>query len=357
MRDEASQQGSPALVAVSALGRGCAMVGVDDAAARDLWEDAIDVGRQLGFVWCIGNGLRARGAAALIAGDTAIATESFLGSLEVFVSIGDERAIWWTLHWMAALLVATGQRARAADVLAALPERVPMLLLDMLERRFLPRLLGDLARTPAGSGTIHDAVAIARSAVAAADGAATTGGSVPVVTEHNQFTLDGEYWSLTFDGRTVLLRDVKGLRDLAQLLAHPGRDIHCLELMGASLVEHDTGPTLDAAARRAYEARVVTLRTEIDEARVANDLARVERARDELNALVEQLAAAAGLAGRSRRSGSSAERARSAVGCRIRAALKRIEQAHPALGQHLDRSVRTGVWCSYHPAEPIAWRL
>ena len=49
-------------------------------------------------------------------------------------------------------------------------------------------------------------------------------------TEH-RFCCEGDYWSIAFDGRTSRLRDAKGLRYLARLLAHPGREIHALDLV------------------------------------------------------------------------------------------------------------------------------
>jgi hypothetical protein len=57
-----------------------------------------------------------------------------------------------------------------------------------------------------------------------------------------------------------------------------------------------------------------------------------------------------GLGGRSRRAGSAAERARSAVQRRIKNALERIEETSPTLGAHLARSVKTGNFCVYRPA-------
>ena len=46
---------------------------------------------------------------------------------------------------------------------------------------------------------------------------------------------------------------------------------------------------------------------------------------------------------------SDAERARKAVTARIRDAIRRIGAAHPDLGAHLDRTVRTGTTCRYDP--------
>ena len=74
-------------------------------------------------------------------------------------------------------------------------------------------------------------------------------------------------------------------------------------------------------------------------------------------ALLDQLRAAAGLAGRDRRLGDQAERARKAVTGRIRDTLRRIDERHPALAAHLRESVTTGGACRYRPAEPVPWRL
>jgi hypothetical protein len=38
-----------------------------------------------------------------------------------------------------------------------------------------------------------------------------------------------------------------------------------------------------------------------------------------------------------------------AVTARIRDAIRRIGDAHPDFGAHLDRAVRTGTTCSYSP--------
>ena len=43
-----------------------------------------------------------------------------------------------------------------------------------------------------------------------------------------------------FEGRTVRVRDLKGMRYLARLLAHPGREFHVLDLVAAEngTIEH-----------------------------------------------------------------------------------------------------------------------
>jgi hypothetical protein len=52
---------------------------------------------------------------------------------------------------------------------------------------------------------------------------------------------------------------------------------------------------------------------------------------------------------RERATTASAERARTNVQKRIRDAQKRIAEHHPSLAAHLERTIKTGVFCSYEP--------
>jgi hypothetical protein len=74
--------------------------------------------------------------------------------------------------------------------------------------------------------------------------------------------------------------------------------------------------------------------------------------------LADQLAAAVGLGGRDRRTGSAAERARVNITKAVKTALARIRVHNPALAGHLDATIHTGTFCSYtpDPRAPITWR-
>lgn len=96
---------------------------------------------------------------------------------------------------------------------------------------------------------------------------------------------------------------------------------------------------------------------ELEEAQERSDAEAHAAAREELDALITALTAAYGLAGRPRRAPDAVERARKAVARRIRNAMGRIARAHPRLGQHLTASIRTGVFCSYHPERDIVWSV
>ena len=177
---------------------------------------------------------------------------------------------------------------------------------------------------------------------------------------------EGDYWTVVYDASTSRLRDTKGLNYLSHLLSDPGREFHALDLIrmerGATAVEVsiDQGlQVLDPQAKAAYRRRLEELREELEEAEGFNDTGRAERAREEMEAIGEQLAAAVGLGGRDRKVGSATERARSAVTQRVRSAIKRIAEQHPALADHLADRVETGTFCVYRPdpARPIEWDL
>ena len=173
----------------------------------------------------------------------------------------------------------------------------------------------------------------------------------------NRFVRDADVWSITFDGGTCALSDRKGLRDLARLLAEPGREIAAQDLMatGGTVLDAGGGPVIDAEARDAYRARLVEIAAELDKADLAGDRERSAGLAAEQEALIAELRGAYGLGGHPRRPGASAERARTAVRSRIRDALQRIEVAHPALGRHLAHSVWTGSYCVYQPDPPVDW--
>ena len=166
----------------------------------------------------------------------------------------------------------------------------------------------------------------------------------------------GQFWEVTFAGRTAHLKASKGMTDIGRLLSGPGREIHCLELMGAVAEEPSTGEVLDQRARSTYEQRIRDLQEDIDAAEADHDYSRADRSRLEMDALVDHLTAALGLGGRARRSGGSAERARSAVTQRIRSTIRGVDEAHPEFARHLATTITTGTYCVYRPENPVNWK-
>jgi tetratricopeptide (TPR) repeat protein len=174
--------------------------------------------------------------------------------------------------------------------------------------------------------------------------------------------LDGQVWAVSYAGTTAHVKDGKGMRYLAHLLASPGVERHALELValvagnasgsigareiadeGLSVrLGEDAGPLLDERAKQEYRRRLAELRAEGEDADRCRDPGRGARARAEIDAIEGALAGAYGLGGRASRAGSAAERARVSVTKAIRQAIAQIERAHPGLGEHLRATVRTG---------------
>lgn len=196
------------------------------------------------------------------------------------------------------------------------------------------------------------------------------------------FRREGEYWTVTFQGATCRIKHTSGVQFLAQLLQHPNQEFHAVALAGGgvdpltvtatgrSFVEgtsdlteavagfSDAGEVLDPQARAAYKQRIEDLRAELEEARAFNDPGRTAQAQAELDFLMQELGRAVGFAGRVRKATSPSERARVNVTRALKTAIEKIGKSHPALGQHLARTIKTGTFCSYTPDPhlPLAWQ-
>jgi tetratricopeptide (TPR) repeat protein len=208
-----------------------------------------------------------------------------------------------------------------------------------------------------------------------------SGSSPHQILEPSVFRREGEYWSLAYERDAFRLKDSKGLRYIAHLLADPGREFFVLDLLrqadgfdadgttlvGASQAElglevsdlNDGGSILDSQAKAAYRRRLGELEEELDEAQESGDAERAARAKGEQDFLARELAGALGLGGRDRKAASESERARINITKTIRSALSRIRKNSPAMGLHLERTIRTGTFCSYvpDPRFPIDWRF
>jgi hypothetical protein len=115
----------------------------------------------------------------------------------------------------------------------------------------------------------------------------------------NLFLKEGEYWTIAFDRGVVRIRDAKGLHYIAALLRQPRTEIHAIALRGLA----GPGNSLDSGDAR------------------------------------------------------QAERARLMVTQRIKASLQKISESSPALGDHLQKAIRTGLFCRYDPPVRVSWKV
>ena len=346
------------------------------AARQDRWDDvrrivsgAYALTRQLADGWWRGTIFR---SSAFLAAYEAAATAMIDGwhascelwtvAIEQAAASGETPELALTLGTAAITAMHLGQVETAAALAAARPSTTelfvlpPLFALDAVtvaknrpsERPALARALRVAleALTEASSATLVSDASVEPAAL---------GSSVAPAASANAIVREAGVWRVTFNGSSTTVRDLKGIGDLAVLLSRPRAEVHCLELMGATDVGDTAGPVLDNRARSDYKQRILDLQADIDEAHANNDTGRAARAEHELDVLVKQLSEAFGLGGRDRNGGSSVQRARSAVTYRVRPAIKQLAAADPVLGRHLDNSVRTGVWCSYHPETELTW--
>jgi tetratricopeptide (TPR) repeat protein len=293
---------------------------------------------------CTGSMARSLGILATAMSEWEKAEQHFDEALAMNESVGGRPWAARTRHDLARMLLARdepGDRERASDLLTEVIATYGKFGMAQMQERAQSLLEG--SETPAPVGSPRPSV----------------------------FRREGDYWSIAFGGRAFRLKDLKGLRYLARMLAEPGREFHVLDLAGGQLDRGkgepgsnwselgDAGEILDPQAKEAYRRRLADLDEEAENARTMGDPERAARADEEREAIIGQLAGAIGLGGRDRRAGSASERARAAVTRAIRAALARIAQHDSELGHHLASTIRTGTFCSYvpDPRAPADWQL
>jgi hypothetical protein len=150
-----------------------------------------------------------------------------------------------------------------------------------------------------------------------------------------------------------------------ELLARPGTDVSALALLAPSQLGEPgnaarrlgADAVLDERARSEYRRRLTQLDDEIESALARHADATAGRLERERDALLDELRRATGLGGRPRRLGDDHERARKAVTARIRDTLRRLDQRHPLLAEHLRAHVTTGGSCRYDPDPAVDWVL
>jgi len=180
------------------------------------------------------------------------------------------------------------------------------------------------------------------------------------LSDHNQFKQIGDVWVLSYAHKTVHLKDALGLRDLGQLIANPGKEIHVRFLASGQTKDKqvDTQETdiLDSQALKAYRHRILELEEAQQQAIQCENETRYTELENERDALQNELTKALGMSGRQRTFTSDDEKARKAISARIRSSIKRIESVHTELAEHLKESINTGNYCCYNTIQKMRWQ-
>jgi tetratricopeptide (TPR) repeat protein len=307
----------------------------------------------VGIAACRGSLSRPLGILATLLGRHDEAERHFEKALEMNVRIRARIWVAHTQHDYARMLAArdrAGDRERAtalaAEALATARELgMKPLEAKVVELRAMAGLGEDASVEPAEVGSTVAAPAV--------------------------FQRDGDFWTIAYDGKGIRLKDAKGLQYIAQLLRQDGRELHVGDLVAGAPPPAsepggdgtiaaglgDAGEVLDPAARAAYRQRLQDLEAELAQATEWADAGRAEKLRAEIEFLRQELTAAYGLGGRTRKSADVDDRARKAVTSRIRESIERIGKEHPALARHFENAIRTGTFCRYQPDRRLRWTL
>ena len=353
-RAEAAREDAPVAEVWARTIEGSIRLRVDPSAAVPALTAALATSHDLAYASGIATNLRSLALAELALGHPAAAAHRVQQLLDDLLTRGSTyelRLVFDSASAVLATATASATVQPAADLAATALSLPVVSITASVGHELFPLVATDGRVLP-----VRKAILLTREALTDLV-TAPTSAPAPRDPGDGVFRSAGDVWEVGYGGVTTSVRATKGMADIARLLATPDREVHCLELIGAGVEQGDTGEVVDATARRAYEQRVRDLQQEVDDAEADHDTARAERARAELDALVDHLVAAMGLGGRSRRAGGAAERARSTVTQRIRASLRRIEAVHPRLARHLRSSLRTGTYCSYTPETPTPWSL
>ena len=164
------------------------------------------------------------------------------------------------------------------------------------------RLYQRAFKVSSAAGADPEVIDKIRSGLAVARSIGAPQGKPAVEVASGVFLREGDYWTIAYAGQETRLKDVTGLRYIAQLLKSPGREIHVLDLAGlvkghspaagkrdvanvddlASEGLGDAGEILDPKAKAAYKRRLDDLRDEVEEAQRFNDPERAARAQLEI---------------------------------------------------------------------------
>ena len=336
---------------------GWVLLRVDSLAAVAEIESALAEALRLDYPIAVAVNLRSLAYSFVLRGDLVAAAATVSALVDDLVqrgALGNARLL---LDVTAA--VAYRQQRPGWAALAATAAVLPITTLASAHYELIP-----LPSTDAPALGRHDAVGAVRQMlteiVSAVDDGSTNPSDVGALSEprwSGSIRRRGDVCEIEFNGQATTVRVTKGVQDLIRIVEAAGREVHCLDLVGAGVEQASTGEVIDARARRQYEDRIRELQSDIDEAERNGDFGRTYRLQVEFDAIVDHLTASLGHGRQTRRAAGTAEKARSAVTHRIRSTIRQLGKLHPPLGAHLTHAINTGIYCSYRPELETTWTI
>ena len=167
----------------------------------------------------------------------------------------------------------------------------------------------------------------------------------------------GRTWRIQVGARFATVDHRVGMFHLAVLIANPRQEIPAIELVAGLSAVRGTArqapssaqAVLDREALEAYRRRVKVLHAEISDLESRQEAKGTTRIRAERDWLEQELSRSTKLGSESRLFDDDGERARIAVGKAIRRAVVHITNVDRLIGDHLSRTIHTGLRCSYWP--------
>ena len=177
----------------------------------------------------------------------------------------------------------------------------------------------------------------------------------------NIFRVEGQMWTLCYNGETIHIKPLKGLLYISYLIESPNQEYHVNELVRAAdsqknIVSFDSNEISTKKTITNYRESLSKIRKEMNKLEnnvedniILNELL-IEK--DEIE---KQLLQAVGLGGKRKKFPNETNRNANSVSEAIRRSLKAINKSHHSLWKHLNNSLHTGAYLSYTPEKDISW--
>ena len=199
------------------------------------------------------------------------------------------------------------------------------------------------------------------------------------------FRKDGDFFTLTFEGETVLLRNTKGMSYISFLLGNPNQSYHVSNLRdiiegreepkssiyrkmaieglaeeGLNVLKSDTIDTaLDPQAITDYKERLHELASERSKAKEEGNSVALYKIDSETEAIQQQLGADVDSTGKGRGIAPKVKKDLDEISISIKRAKEKIIEDLEPLWHHIDKYIRpSGDWSiSYSPPESLIWQI
>ena len=167
-------------------------------------------------VVCLGSGAFYLGLLAAVRSRWAEAADHFQAAIAAHDRLGARSFLARTRYEYARMLLCRGQTADRSRALGLLDQALP-------------------TASTLGMTAVAEEIQALRAAQAGetAPVQPARAGAADAEYSGNLFRREGEYWTVRYEGSVARLKDAKGLRYLARLLADPGREFHAADLEAA----------------------------------------------------------------------------------------------------------------------------